>query len=575
MKNFRLPMGLASAALLMSAFTANAQWIEPKGVINLEEYTKGLNAFNVIFESPASINRDAEGYIEVKRNGELYRQIPAQNANRFYMLHEFDMNLKKSTEAVIAMSYGYEGAVAGTYSITIPAGFFVMDGQPVGEMTGRAIVPENDITPTTPSSSEKVEDLYRVVYTFPEGSVAKFVDQTVVTKRTNPNNGEDIEDRDPGIELVCSPLGVYVEPESVDVKDNTITLTFAKTYASPGYYYLNVKSGSFSYELDGKTVAVNGNRVYHVTGYEVNWEINPKPGTYTEFASHPYTVTKTVYENNQPVMKDVDNYYFFAIDVPLGANDNFMVMRTKAVINKINEDGTIGAELAKLAIITDPKVRGRVVLVDENILKRGLEYSIEAQPGEYVLTIPEGTIRVNGISNPAANFYYTIEAKEGAKLPYVIYPAENEEVKEIDRITITYPEGTTLDWNPGEWSNLTNGICYYAFKQISEGSNPTMEYFSSVDVKDNVINYHLSFPIVQEGIWTLDLPNSVLSVNGKPSSVHATFKVGNSSGVNAVEEATNFTVVAIDGRVIAVEAPAMPALQPGLYIINGKKVLVK
>ncbi|MDE6811912.1 MAG: hypothetical protein K2J15_06120, partial [Muribaculaceae bacterium] len=86
------------------------------------------------------------------------------------------------------------------------------------------------------------------------------------------------------------------------------------------------------------------------------------------------------------------------------------------------------------------------------------------------------------------------------------------------------------------------------------------------------------YPFSESGTYVFSIPGSDVIVDGYNYPVNFTYTIN--SGMSAVNiPAANQAadIYAIDGRIVARNASidVIKTLNPGLYIINGKKVLVR
>lgn len=82
----------------------------------------------------------------------------------------------------------------------------------------------------------------------------------------------------------------------------------------------------------------------------------------------------------------------------------------------------------------------------------------------------------------------------------------------------------------------------------------------------------------RDGTYTINIPDGVFSLNRVPmSGVNIVYNY--SSGTTTVEEITStpssYDVYSLNGTLLRRCAPDLDGLTPGLYIINGKKMLVR
>ncbi|MCM1475280.1 MAG: hypothetical protein NC036_03440 [Muribaculaceae bacterium] len=168
--------------------------------------------------------------------------------------------------------------------------------------------------------------------------------------------------------------------------------------------------------------------------------------------------------------------------------------------------------------------------------------------------------------------------------PKFSFDTNNVTAKDLESFTITF-EDTPKSWNISGSVKL-----YYNDDTRTE---VLVNTYSSKKVDNNSKTYTLKTPY-QNGItalypgnyrlelssglvyWTDDVDGKSTRVNLPKTSINLVVK-GEETGVDGVEAEALYTVYTLTGiRVFQnVEAETLKTLAPGLYIINGKKVLVK
>jgi hypothetical protein len=208
--------------------------------------------------------------------------------------------------------------------------------------------------------------------------------------------------------------------------------------------------------------------------------------------------------------------------------------------------------------------------------------------GDYTLNISDGVVydydqaesadEGEGYSvNPPITATYTVKAT--TMNVYTLTPADGAELTEFGTFTINFPEtGDGIDVY-GNTSNITltcgDDVYHPAPTSIATTSDYKGMTFSFRD-------------ITKSGVYTLCIPADTFKdyetegdmVVTNPE-ITATYTLKYTTGVEsvAVEQANdaNGVVVDIFGRVRRsnVGADALNGLTPGLYIVNGKKMVVK
>lgn len=193
-------------------------------------------------------------------------------------------------------------------------------------------------------------------------------------------------------------------------------------------------------------------------------------------------------------------------------------------------------------------------------------------PGEYVLTVDEGSWMCwyDDAESPEIKFYYTIEGAGEVEKNYFSDP-------------IISPA-------PGEVSSLEEFVIEFPYL---EGAKPEMEGFlwrfislndysaTACDVNDNnqlVITFD---KMTVDGEYTLSILTGVVSYDGVDSSKMTfkyTLKYNPEDGVDMINaDSEGCSVYDVAGRLVMTNSTseAISNLQPGIYIINGKKYIKK
>lgn len=206
------------------------------------------------------------------------------------------------------------------------------------------------------------------------------------------------------------------------------------------------------------------------------------------------------------------------------------------------------------------------------------------EAGVYMLVVPRGTFNLSSsmgelTTNKPLTALYTIEPETVEVVydlePQAIDPADNSQVEKIEKVTITFPEG--------EYGNI-----YYDALLLNEQGEQVAKGDVTYDWDAwNVFYATFNPAITDEGTYTLCIPEGTfgdldyadnagdMGHGSKEIRVTYTVKSGSVAGI-AAEELTG-DVYNVAGVLVLRDATAaqIQALDKGLYIVNGKKVLVK
>ena len=194
----------------------------------------------------------------------------------------------------------------------------------------------------------------------------------------------------------------------------------------------------------------------------------------------------------------------------------------------------------------------------------------------YVITIAEGAIGdyvygesgyTTGLTNKECTLTYIVDGKYDGK-PVDVYPAEGT-VAALQDFSFTFFQYTLV---APTWDNNAK-----PYIQNADGEKTYLEFTPQTEAS-NTVCINLSEPILNAGEYTIVLPaGSVCNgTTGDPfeEEFRFTYIVSSTSAINNINEwKGNANVYDINGR--ALKTNSTKNLAPGLYIVNGNKVVVK
>jgi hypothetical protein len=185
------------------------------------------------------------------------------------------------------------------------------------------------------------------------------------------------------------------------------------------------------------------------------------------------------------------------------------------------------------------------------------------EAGTYTLTIPAGSLKTDdGKECEAATFQFTVVAPA---VPLTIVsqtPAADEEVAKLETITITFSENI----------EVTGIEATDQFPIYSENSTwPAAMANWSVYGDELILN--LGSAITEVGTYKLILPAEFFAGTESGAKMESDaviyFTVNDTTGIEGVDAEGEQTIYDLTGRRIET------ITKGGIYIVNGKKVLVK
>ncbi|MBR5788272.1 MAG: hypothetical protein IKY35_06290 [Muribaculaceae bacterium] len=516
---------------------------EPKMVVTPAAGTtvKALTSdvITISFENVSEVKINDYALIEdyckisiIKPNGTYYRAMPQAiegETNKFRLVN-FDGSAINLTDE-------------GKYGLWIngfPQPAFYMDGAAAPEFYEAALV---TVAPYT-YVAEPAEGIVASI-----DAIALSFDPSIVGMN-----------KDAAGAVLLVKDGVEVAKVSVEdlaiigwgaVSTQTLAIQFAETFTESGNYKVVIPAGVV--ELEGGIVNKEITLNYAITGVSSDWTAvaDPTPGVVEEL-----TTIKVTFEGASSLSVAPD----------AGPND-FPYYATVA------EDGTMTK--VPYSIFSFPEGGNRLTLSIQN------ENAKISEPGTYAIIIPAGYCLVDGAAmTEDIRFDYTIE---GATPQYevIINPADGSTVKGEDLYVIT----VTFD---GAKSIELNGDQTTTFQQLDENGNPVATIYQTNNVEGNVAKFtvmELHKPyLAPAGTFQFTIPVGMVTITdnndvvGKnKDNIVATYHSEGSSVDTIGVDAKNLNIYTVSGMLIKRSGTYedVKALEPGIYIINGKKFYVK
>lgn len=195
--------------------------------------------------------------------------------------------------------------------------------------------------------------------------------------------------------------------------------------------------------------------------------------------------------------------------------------------------------------------------------------------GSYTLTIPEGTLKVG--NDPVGKFQvtYNYSADVAEKVyKWVTDPADGSTVKDLNKITVSFPDCRMLMY-------AGNGTQIYLTRpngtQLKAKSYPT----PSESKAEIVLEFKET--TWAHGTYTLTIPKGVFNVDnmywdeydepGNVQKITATYTISLDTAAEVIVADGENEIYTIEG--VRVNTNDIKTLPAGLYIVNGKKIVVK
>jgi hypothetical protein len=242
-----------------------------------------------------------------------------------------------------------------------------------------------------------------------------------------------------------------------------------------------------------------------------------------------------------------------------------------------NFDTQTASDLLKLEYLTARNETAEAVL-DTTIQNNQLIISVAANDllseGEFDLTIPAGLLLLDGVENPAIadTFIYEILVPE---VTISVTPDAETAVNKLDAIVLTVDGADEVSFN-------TTGQLFYIMSDTYAmySANATVEDNQLILIFDpnDTYLYDEAQGEVKDGTYTLYIPANVIVVNGVAMQDRLEYTIvvdstnGVATGINAIANDARAKGAIYDLRGIRI---TNKTLAPGLYLMDGKKVLVR
>lgn len=402
---------------------------------------------------------------------------------------------------------------AGEYTLTIPAGSFSIDGWKESE----AVTAKYNYTPMwalNPAPGSVIEET-TFTLTFPSAADAEFVGSKFDLSLTQ---GETYAT--PGLDVV--------KVESATVPTFTISVNPEAQKAPFGALTLTIDEGAFM--VDGQT---------------------------SPFISADYT-----YEGSASADYQCDPQ---GDKILIPSESWGMVMWTFI----FDEATTVqGADASQATVTLNGTRCACIVQPESNMLMMALGDKSSCKDGDVLrVQIPAGAFTLSGQPSPAIDRSWTlVEAKT---YTWTANPANNQTIAAINTVTITFEGAESVEVNESSPYVDVKQSYNVAGKMLLTGEGGSLVLTALT-------------PVTSAGTYTVQISPyqfTIDEVQTIDNWLNLTYTVDPTLGVTdvTVEEVKTVTVVSIDGRVLLENAdPArLKTLAPGIYIVNGKKYLVK
>ncbi len=417
-------------------------------------------------------------------------------------------------------------AANNTLSITADEGAFGVDGQSSPAFAyiltvGEAKEYSYTISPASGAESETLETF---TISFPTATTAKFVEGSYVVLM--------------GSRMLTQYNCVKVE----DAEHPTFELTFDPAPYLAGFYRLTVEEGAFI--LDGSYSSPEIMAGYTLLRTsEVDTTITPSPNGSKVVAYDYGTYVNFIFADDETVYGSDSNW---REKVEVKFDDVVLTAGTDYAISLRSAEGIY-----------------YMLMID---IEEG-KSSYAGKTGTLSVTAPEGTFTISGQPSPAIDKTWQVIPLRS--YDYSFTPAANEATPSLSEITITFHEAEEAEVFRNSFVNL-RATDYSSYFNLTDWSTKMSEEGASVVMTFNP-------GPTEDGSYTLSCDYSAFVIDGgiESPNIDALFILDKNSGASVIKaENGGYTVYSVDGKMVLnkAEGSAINSLEPGLYIINGKKV---
>ena len=413
--------------------------------------------------------------------------------------------------------FGSTPLVEGDYTVTIPEGAFTVDGEP-----SKTVIATFHYKPSwklTPAPGSTVESLDEFTLEFPDAKEVTFEGSMWSFILTNGGSYASA-----GFE--CTEVEGASHP--------TFTLTLNSDSQHPA-------NGTLSFLIDEGTFLVDGEASPQIQcSYILDAPV-----------SVDYTLTP---DNGVIIFSEYGATWAIVFGETSFVGSAFDASKAKVTVND-----------KVLAYDTD-----YLVMAENNYLMMGFTNTDNCIDGATLhVQLEAGAFTVSGESSPAVDASWILMAPK--EYSFVLTPADGTTTNDLSAIKVGFPEAKSAEVFNQYSVSLVRG---YEYRQ-------TPAITAVADAEYPVFELNVATPPTVAGEYKLEIREGAFTLDGSQASpaILATFKFDPTSGITDVEIgiANGVTVVTLDGRLILDKATAddLKKLPAGIYIINGKKVLLK
>ncbi|MCM1437204.1 MAG: hypothetical protein NC194_04840 [Prevotella sp.] len=444
----------------------------------------------------------------------------------------------------------------GTYHITVPKGTWLIGGEESPEFAVNYEITNDYFLYPEPGTYDELTEIELI---FPSSFETTYNGGLSFYKERTPNN-----------------ISLQVIPKEVAPGEdqNTFIIKFSEPVKDPYVYILQMSAGAFSQKWYGPEFSKEtGVREIKSQAQILKYYIPEIP------------VPTIVPAPNSEVL---DFTYFTVTDVHEGEYNFVPNDKVGSYLYQADEDWNKSAvPFARMEALPD-NASGRTALLTFVDARNesgvcDLNYKVVPPPGNYILDIAAGAFQEFGNGVPLQSspysFRYTVVAD-----PTVYELIVPEDTKQLESFEIRFPNATYAEPNDDCAQEITvfdeEGKPLRGLTVTFGGGGISAQAEGDDDFSGASVEVTFEPKIVEKGNYRVEIPKGRFTCNANYASLPVTFThyVDGTLGLDTVNVDNGKVNVYTPTGVCVLrnaDADAVRNLAAGIYIVNGKKVVVK
>ena len=521
-------------------FTYEVKGCELTQVVSNPSMTNPTNNFNHLsleFPGYSSVAIKQMSYAE--KTVQVFMEGQETAVTSFY-LEEGPYNFVIDGNTMSYTNAYQDYITPGHYFLTIPGGSILLGEEQVPctpfMVEFDVVAPQPVAIEVTPANGSKVSMLNKAVVTFP--------DLAEVNLGRSPSIRFEKVSVEDGVEKIVSIGGAFSSNLFTRLSDNSFRADFTGIATTDGDYRITILANSFIY--DG--------------GYNQEYSVDVK------FIAP----TAPAFDLTPDNAVALDKLEKFTVSFPQESivKVNEALSNKTAILYEGEElvsngyGGFSNSQIGSTSIYTP--VEGTTNSFSFTLSSAGIN------KGKYILLIPAGTFLMGEEENNFNDQIMMVYECTGEGIDKIeVSPAQP--VRELKEMAITFINETSV-------SLQTSYTGFSLYKEIEGQSyGDYIEYISGSNVRteDNTLYLTPSTPITEEGTYYIELGAYSLYMSdgvttSTPQKVY--FTVDPSAPVSV----ENIEAAATDNRIFTITGLEVKEMKsPGIYIVNGKKVVIR